>query len=68
MDTAHAQKVPLEVIVGSASGWEEPWSRSRLVYVEKEANGWRSRLVDESGYVIDDAEVQRARLVVNGGG
>jgi hypothetical protein len=54
--------VPLEAIVGSAPGWSEPWSRSRTVYVEEEVDGWRSWLVDEDGGVIDDDDVQSARL------
>ena len=55
-------QVPLEVVVGSAPGWADPWSRARRAYVEKEEPGWRSWLVDEEGYVIDRDEVQLARL------
>ena len=62
--SALAMNVPLEVIVGSAPAWSEPWSRTRLAAVEQDANGWRTRLVDEQGFVIDEAEVQRARLPV----
>ncbi len=54
---------PLAVVVGTAPGWADPWSRVRRVYVEKEEQGWRSWLVDEEGYVIDDEEVQLARLL-----
>lgn len=60
--TALAMNVPLEVVVGSAPGWSEPWSRARLAHVEQDRSGWRTRLVDEDGYIIDEAEVQRARL------
>jgi len=55
-------QVPLEVVVGSAPGWADPWSRVRRAYVEKEKPGWRSWLVDEEGHVIDRDEVQLARL------
>jgi hypothetical protein len=60
--SALAQSTPLEVVVGSAPGWEQPWSRGRLARVEQEAGGWGSRLVDEEGYLIPEADVQRARL------
>ena len=52
----------LEVVVGNAPGWSDPWSRARRAYVERDSTGWRTRLVGDEGYVIDDAEVQRARL------
>ena len=55
-------QVPLEVVVGSAPGWADPWSRVRRAYVEKDEPGWRFWLVDEEGYVIDRDEVQLARL------
>lgn len=60
--SALAMGVPLEVVVGSAPGWSDPWSRSRRAHVEQEPNGWRDWLVDEDGYVVDEADVQRARL------
>jgi hypothetical protein len=54
--------VPLEVVVGSAPGWADPWSRVRLAFVHKDATGWRTWLTDDLGYVITEADVQRARL------
>jgi hypothetical protein len=60
--SALAMNVPLEVVIGSAPGWSDPWSRVRLAYVEQDANGWRTWLVDEDGVPIDEDEVQRARL------
>jgi hypothetical protein len=62
--SALAMNVPLEVVVGNAPGWSEPWSRMRLAHVEQDGSGWRTCLVDEDGVVIDEAEVQRARLPV----
>ena len=61
-DEACARGLPLEVVTGSAPGWADPWSRRRWVRVEKEPDGWRSWLVGEDGYAIDEAEVQMARL------
>ena len=52
--------VPLEVVVGTAPGWADPWSRAQLAHVEKD--GWRSWLVDDDGYVIHRDEIQLARL------
>ena len=62
MVRAHELQVPLEVVVGSAPGWTDPWSRVQPAYVEKEESGWRSWLVDEQGHGIDRDEVQLARL------
>lgn len=55
--------VPLELVVGSAAGWSDPWSRGQLAFVAKEPSGWRTWIVDQSGYVINEEEIQRARLV-----
>ena len=62
--SALTMNVPLEVVVGSAPGWGEPWSRVRLAHVEQDASGWRTWLIDEDGFPIDEDEVQRARLAV----
>ena len=62
MERAHELRVPLEVVVGSAPAWTDPWSRVQRAYVEKEQRGWRSWLVDEQGYVIEEDEIQMARL------
>jgi hypothetical protein len=51
-------------VVPSAPAWSEPWSRSRLARVERDRDGWRQWLVGDDGFVIDDADVQRARLSV----
>lgn len=44
---AYTRRVPLDVVVGSAPGWADPWSRVRRVFPATEAWGWPSRLVDE---------------------
>lgn len=61
-DEAYRRGTPLEVVVGSAPGWADPWSRMRRVHVEKDLDGWRSWLVDDEGYAVDEDEVQLARL------
>mgnify|MGYP006268683047 CR=1 FL=1 len=62
-DRALDRQVPLEVVVGTAPGFEDPWSRAQPAFVLKEPGRWRSWIADESGYAIDEAEIQRARLV-----
>jgi hypothetical protein len=52
----------LEVVVGSAPGWSDPWARAQPVVVQRDENGWSILLIDERGYVIDTNEVQLARL------
>jgi hypothetical protein len=62
MKSAHDRGVALDVVVGNAPSWADPWSRVQRAYVEEEAQGWRSWLVDEQGYLIHEEEVQLARL------
>jgi hypothetical protein len=49
----------LDVVVGSAPGWSDPWSRVRSVRVVRE--GWHHQLVGEDGSIIDADDVQLAR-------
>ena len=65
-DEAYERRVPLQVVVGSAPGWADPWSRLRLAHVMKEPDGWRSWLVDDTGSVIQEDEIQLARLAGRG--
>jgi hypothetical protein len=55
--------LPLEVVTGSAPGWADPWSRARRCTVHKARGGWQIYLLGEDGYVIDDADVQLARIL-----
>ena len=52
---------PLEVVIGSAPGWADPWARAQLAFVEQE--GYRTWLVDPDGRPLDRRDVQLARLV-----
>ena len=65
-DEAHRRGVPLEIVVGSAPGWADPWSRLRRAHVMTEPDGWRSWLVDDTGSVIPEDEIQLARLAGRG--
>lgn len=60
--TALTERVPLEVVVGSAPGWADPWSRAVPAFVMRGEHEWDNWLVDESGREIFEPEVQRARL------
>lgn len=60
---AHDRGVPLDVVVGSAPGWKDPWSRAQRAHVATDA--WQSSpfLVDDQGYEIFTTDVQAARLM-----
>jgi hypothetical protein len=60
---AHERGVPLEVVVGGAPGWNDPWSRARRAYVAIDSWHSPSLLADEQGYEIPRADVQSARLL-----
>jgi hypothetical protein len=53
---------PLEVVVGNAPGWSDPWSRGRSATVVTDQSGWRLTLVGDDGFAIADHDVQAARL------
>jgi len=59
---AYTRGVPLDVVVGSAPSWTDPWSRVRRAFPATDAWGWPSRLVDEQGYEILRADLQLARF------
>ncbi len=52
---------PLEVVVGNAPGWEDPWARGQIVTVELDGHGWPF-LLDHRGNLIDNLDVQAARI------
>lgn len=56
---------PLEIVVGSAPGWDDPWARARVVRARMNPGGWRYDLVDEKGHSFREEEVQAARLLAD---
>lgn len=60
---AHERQLALEVVVGSAPGWADPWARARRAFVATDAWHSPSLLADERGYEIPRADVQLARLL-----
>lgn len=51
----------VEVVVGSAPGWEEPWSRMQVGVVRREGR-WSQYTVQLGGRVVSTDEVQAVRL------
>ncbi|HET9986824.1 MAG TPA: hypothetical protein VFQ38_24825 [Longimicrobiales bacterium] len=66
MRGAHADGHPLEVVVGSAPGWDDPWARAVACASVRDPGGYGFLLVGESGWVLDKRDVQRARLAGHG--
>jgi hypothetical protein len=61
---AYEQGVPLQVVVGGAPSWSKPWSRAEFAHVLKGEDGWQLCLVGQTGYVIEDEDVQLARFAM----
>jgi hypothetical protein len=59
---SHAQGVALEVVVGSAPGWEDPWSRVCRCRVVRSTRWAGLDIVDEDGLPVDEGLIQAARL------
>jgi hypothetical protein len=59
---------PLEIVLGSAPGWDDPWARARLARVVQGEREWELWIVDEAGWTVDEVEIQMARLATEGGG
>lgn len=58
---AHETDRELEIVTGSAPGWENPWSRAgRCIVVH---TGWDYHLIGDDGGEIDERDVQLARLL-----
>lgn len=60
---AHERRLEVEVVVGHAPGWADPWARARRAFVATDAWHSPSLLADEEGYEILRADVQLARLL-----
>ena len=57
----------LEVVLGSAPGWAEPWARAQFCRVVPESRGYGMVLVDDEGFAVDDRDVQLARIATSNG-
>jgi hypothetical protein len=53
---------PLELVTGSAPGWEDPWARKQLVFAEQGLNRWDVLLITDDGWPVVESEVQLARI------
>jgi hypothetical protein len=63
MKRSNEQDAPLEIVVGSAPGWEHPWSRARHVHTRKDPGRWGYVLVDKDGCSVYQPDIQAARLM-----
>lgn len=59
---ARAMSMRIEAVVGSAPGWEDPWSRMQRLRVAEGERAHDLMLFDELGRYVDDRDVQLARL------
>lgn len=59
---AHEQACAIEVVIGSAPGWSDPWSRVRRCVVEQSDRYSYTMFDLERGEAIDEWDVQLARL------
>lgn len=67
MKTAADAGVPIEVVVGDAPDFADPWARAQLAYVLLDDFGLPGLLLDERGQPIDEADVQLARVPTRSG-
>ena len=63
---AFEEGLPLEVVSVWAPGWKDPWTRSRLCQVIPGHSKWEKLLIDEEGFIVQQEDVQLARLVLPG--
>jgi hypothetical protein len=61
---AQASGRSLEIVAGSAPGWENPWARARLCRVVPEGK-YDLALLDDEDFRVDDADVKLARLAID---
>jgi hypothetical protein len=58
----------LEVVIGNAPEWAEPWERAQLCRVVRDSLGYGMMLVDDEGFAVDDRDVQLARIATRNSG
>lgn len=64
MKRALALRTHLEVVVGSAPGWADPWARVVPARVVQGERSWEQYLIDDEGMAMHEENVQLARLAV----
>lgn len=63
---AFLNRKPLELIVGAAPDWEDPWARARRAVAAGDDGTGGVVLVDDEGDVVDPWTVQAMRVVGDG--
>jgi len=62
LEQAMESNAPVDLVTGSAPGWEEPWSRARRMQV-LELAPWDVRLRDGgTEYIVNKVDIQAARI------
>jgi len=59
---ARERGLALEVVIGTAPGWSDPWARARLAHVLETGGRWHPRLIDVEGHLIYTDEIQAVRF------
>lgn len=62
MREAHELGMGLTAVVGAAPGWDDPWSGACRIDVVPGMREYQLLLCDEDGVLIDDRDIQLARL------
>lgn len=58
------RQIPLEVVLGNAPDWSDPWALSIPAIAYQDVPYGEIILLDEDGYRIAEAEIQRARFLL----
>jgi hypothetical protein len=58
---AQERALPLEVVIGSAPGWTDPWARA-VTCVVRRHGPYQTILLDHHGFPVDRRDIQLARL------
>ncbi|MEK7704889.1 MAG: hypothetical protein AAB426_08015 [Myxococcota bacterium] len=54
---------PMEVVVGNAPGWADPWARAQVCCAVPDGTPYGGlALIDKTGSVIDERDIQLARI------
>jgi hypothetical protein len=64
---AHQRGEDLEVVIGAAPGWEDPWSRAIRCAIYPHPGGYGWDLVTPDGYIVDEEDIQAVRAVPKSG-
>jgi hypothetical protein len=64
MREARSLGLGILAVIGPAPGWEQPWARAQRLEVEQGRREHDLVLVDDRGTIVDECDVQLARLEI----